>query len=98
MTGVVITAVDATIVVLALPEIQRSLHIALSSVIWVVVGYLLVIALLAFQVGRLGEMGLIALAAVLSAVRMWHRPRTPQQLSPGRELAVAGSAQGRVAS
>jgi EmrB/QacA subfamily drug resistance transporter len=56
MTGVLITAVDTTIVVLALPEIERGLHIALSSVIWVVIGYLLVITLLATQVGRLGDM------------------------------------------
>ena len=56
MTGVLITAVDTTIVVLALPEIERGLHVALASVIWVVIGYLLVITLLATQVGRLGDM------------------------------------------
>ncbi len=56
VVGVLITAVDTTIVVLALPEIQRSLHIGLASVIWVVVGYLLVITLLSTQVGRLGDM------------------------------------------
>ncbi|MGD1033052.1 MAG: MFS transporter [Candidatus Dormibacteria bacterium] len=56
MTGVLITAVDTTIVVLALPEIERGLHVDLSSVIWVIIGYLLVITLLATQVGRLGDM------------------------------------------
>ena len=56
MTGVLITADDTTIVVLALPEIERGLRIALSSVIWVVIGYLLVITLLSTQVGRLGDM------------------------------------------
>ena len=56
MTGVLITAVDTTIVVLALPEIERALHISLGSVVWVVIGYLLVITLLATQVGRLGDM------------------------------------------
>jgi EmrB/QacA subfamily drug resistance transporter len=56
MTGVLITAVDTTIVVLALPEIERGLHVPLTSVIWVVIGYLLVITLLATQVGRLGDM------------------------------------------
>jgi EmrB/QacA subfamily drug resistance transporter len=56
MTGVLITAVDTTIVVLALPTIERQLHVALASVIWVVIGYLLVITLLATQVGRLGDM------------------------------------------
>jgi len=56
VTGVLIAAVDTTIVVLALPEIQRSLHIGLASVIWVIIGYLLVITLLSTQVGRLGDM------------------------------------------
>ncbi|MDA8057685.1 MAG: MFS transporter [Actinomycetota bacterium] len=56
MTGVLITAVDTTIVVLALPSLEKDLHIALASVIWVIIGYLLVITLLATQVGRLGDM------------------------------------------
>jgi EmrB/QacA subfamily drug resistance transporter len=56
VVGVLVTAVDTTIVVLALPAIQRSLHIALGAVIWVIIGYLLVITLLSTQVGRLGDM------------------------------------------
>ena len=56
MTGVLITAVDTTIVVLALPEIERGLNVALASVIWIIIGYLLVVTLLASQVGRLGDM------------------------------------------
>ncbi|HLI40863.1 MAG TPA: MFS transporter, partial [Streptosporangiaceae bacterium] len=56
MTGVLMTAVDTTIVVLALPEIQRSLHVALSAVVWVIISFLLVITLLSTQVGRLGDM------------------------------------------
>jgi len=56
MTGVLITAVDTTIVVLALPEVERDLHVPLASVIWVIIGYLLVITVLATQVGRLGDM------------------------------------------
>jgi EmrB/QacA subfamily drug resistance transporter len=56
VVGVLIAAVDTTIVVLALPEIQRSLHVGLASVIWVVIGYLIVITVLATQVGRLGDM------------------------------------------
>ena len=56
MSGVLMTAVDTTIVVLALPEIQRSLHVALSAVVWVIISFLLVITLLATQVGRLGDM------------------------------------------
>jgi EmrB/QacA subfamily drug resistance transporter len=56
MAGVLMTAVDTTIVVLALPEIQRSLHVSLSNVVWVIISFLLVITLLATQVGRLGDM------------------------------------------
>jgi EmrB/QacA subfamily drug resistance transporter len=56
MAGVLMTAVDTTIVVLALPEIQQSLHVALSAVVWVIISFLLVITLLATQVGRLGDM------------------------------------------
>src|SRR5579875_951082 len=54
--GVLMAAVDTTIVVLALPEIERSLHVSLSGVVWVIIGYLLVITVLATQVGRLGDM------------------------------------------
>jgi EmrB/QacA subfamily drug resistance transporter len=54
--GVLMAAVDTTIVVLALPELERSLHVSLSGVIWVIISYLLVITLLATQVGRLGDM------------------------------------------
>jgi EmrB/QacA subfamily drug resistance transporter len=56
MSGVLMTAVDTTIVVLALPEIQRSLNVALTDVVWVIISFLLVITLLATQVGRLGDM------------------------------------------
>jgi EmrB/QacA subfamily drug resistance transporter len=56
MAGVLMTAVDTTIVVLALPEIERSLHVALSDVVWVIISFLLVITLLATQVGKLGDM------------------------------------------
>jgi EmrB/QacA subfamily drug resistance transporter len=56
MIGVLIAAVDGTIVVLALPTIERELHVSLSSVTWVVVGYLLIVTVLATQLGRLGDM------------------------------------------
>jgi EmrB/QacA subfamily drug resistance transporter len=56
MIGVLMAAVDTTIVVLALPAIERSLHVPLSGVIWVIIVYLLVITVLATQLGRLGDM------------------------------------------
>ena len=55
MIGVLMVAIDTTIVVLALPVMQRSLHVALSAVIWVIIGYLLTITLVSTQVGRLGD-------------------------------------------
>ncbi len=54
--GVMITAVDTTIVILALPEIESALRVPLASVVWVIVAYLLVLTLLATQLGRLGDM------------------------------------------
>jgi EmrB/QacA subfamily drug resistance transporter len=56
MIGVLMAAVDTTIVVLALPQMERSLHVPISGVIWVIIAYLLVVTLLATQVGRLGDM------------------------------------------
>lgn len=54
--GILMVAIDATIVVLALPVMERSLHVPLADVVWVVIGYLLTITLLSTQVGRLGDM------------------------------------------
>ncbi len=56
MIGVLMAAIDTTIVVLALPDLERSLHVPISGVVWVIISYLLVITLLATQVGRLGDM------------------------------------------
>jgi EmrB/QacA subfamily drug resistance transporter len=56
VVGVLMTAIDATIVFLALPEIDRSLHIGLAGEVWTVNGYLLVITVASTQMGRLGDM------------------------------------------
>jgi EmrB/QacA subfamily drug resistance transporter len=56
VVGVLIAAVDTTIVILALPAMRADLHVGFASVVWVVLGYLLVITLLATQVGRLGDL------------------------------------------
>ncbi|MFG1647551.1 MFS transporter [Amycolatopsis sp. NPDC049252] len=55
MIGVLVAAVDGTIVVLALPAIEADLGISLSAVTWVVISYLLVVTVLATQLGRLGD-------------------------------------------
>lgn len=56
MIGVLITAVDTTIVILALPVMRSALHVGFAAVSWVILAYLLVITLLATQVGRIGDM------------------------------------------
>ncbi|GGK74222.1 MFS transporter [Mangrovihabitans endophyticus] len=56
MIGVLVSAVDGTIVVLALPAIEADLGITLAAVTWVVVGYLLVVTVLSTQLGRLGDL------------------------------------------
>jgi MFS family permease len=56
LIGVLVSAVDGTIVVLALPVIREDLKISLAAVTWVVVGYLLVVTVLATQLGRFGDL------------------------------------------
>lgn len=56
MAGVLISAIDTTIVVLALPQVEQSLHMTVTSAVWVVISYLLTTTLLATQAGRLGDM------------------------------------------
>lgn len=56
MMGVMMSAVDTTAVVLALPTMKVDLHSDIISMIWVIMSYLLVITILGTQVGRLGDM------------------------------------------
>ena len=64
MTGVLMSAVDTTAVVLALPVMLVDLHTDILSMIWVIMAYLLVITILGTQVGKLGDM--------LGRVRMYN--------------------------
>jgi len=54
--GVLISTLDASIVNIALPTIMVSLGATLDAVTWVVVAYLLTIAILLLPFGRLGDM------------------------------------------
>ena len=56
MTGVMMSAIDTTAVVLGLPVMMRDLHSDILSMIWVIMSYLLVITILGTQVGRFGDM------------------------------------------
>jgi len=64
MTGVLMSAVDTTAVVLALPVLRGDLHTDILSLVWVIMAYLLVITVLGTQVGKLGDM--------LGRVRMYN--------------------------
>ena len=55
MIAVLMGAVDSTIVILALPTITVQLGATLSSSIWIIMIYLLVIAVGTTQLGRLGD-------------------------------------------
>ena len=56
MLGVMLTSIDTTIVVLALPVMKADLHADLLQMVWVIMAYLLVLTILATQVGRLGDL------------------------------------------
>jgi EmrB/QacA subfamily drug resistance transporter len=54
--GMMMGAIDTTIVLLALPAIVESLHGSLSLAIWVIVIYLLIVSVATTQLGRLGDL------------------------------------------
>ncbi|MCL8208576.1 MAG: MFS transporter [Actinomycetia bacterium] len=56
LVGVSLVAVDTTIVVLGLPVMMQELHASLARMVWVMMAYLLVLTMLATQLGRLGDM------------------------------------------
>ncbi|MGC9169499.1 MAG: MFS transporter [Thermoproteus sp.] len=49
-------ALDATIVVLALPAMMEDLHAPLDAVVWAIIAYILVVTVLSTQAGRLGDL------------------------------------------
>jgi EmrB/QacA subfamily drug resistance transporter len=53
--GMIMGALDTTIVLLALPTITQSLNTNLSVSIWVIIIYLLVVAVATTQLGRIGD-------------------------------------------
>jgi MFS family permease len=56
LLGVMIAAIDATIVILALPVMIVDLHTDLVTIVWVIMAYLLTLTVLGTEVGRLGDM------------------------------------------
>jgi EmrB/QacA subfamily drug resistance transporter len=54
--GTLMVAVDSTIVILALPTMGRDLASPLSTIIWTILIYLLIVAALTTQSGRIGDL------------------------------------------
>ncbi len=55
LIGVLMAAIDMTIVILALPTIDFHLHSSYLSSIWIILVYLLILAIFSSQVGRIGD-------------------------------------------
>jgi EmrB/QacA subfamily drug resistance transporter len=56
LLGVMIAAIDSTIVILGLPVMIVDLHSDIVTMVWVIMAYLLTLTVLGTQVGRLGDM------------------------------------------
>jgi EmrB/QacA subfamily drug resistance transporter len=55
MLGTLMGALDSTIVLLAFPTINDSLHSDLATSLWIILAYLLVLAVATTQMGRIGD-------------------------------------------
>jgi len=55
MLGTLMGALDSTIVLLAFPVINDSLHSELATSLWIILAYLLVLAVATTQMGRIGD-------------------------------------------
>ncbi len=55
MLGTMMGALDSTIVLLAFPVINDSLHSDLATSIWIILSYLLILAVATTQMGRIGD-------------------------------------------
>jgi MFS family permease len=55
MLGTLMGSLDSTIVILAFPTISESLHADLVTTLWIILIYLLVVAVCTTQLGRIGD-------------------------------------------
>ena len=55
MLGTLMGSLDSTIVLLAFPTINNSLHSNLATSLWIILAYLIVIAVATTQMGRIGD-------------------------------------------
>lgn len=56
MLGTLMGSIDSTIVILAFPTISDSLHADFIATLWVILIYLLVVAICTTQLGRIGDL------------------------------------------
>ena len=54
--GALMSAIDGTIVILALPQMMDRLHASLVEMIWVIMGYILISTVLLLTIGRVADM------------------------------------------
>jgi len=55
MLGTLMGALDSTIVILAFPTITQSLNSNLVDTIWIILIYMLVVAVMTTPMGRIGD-------------------------------------------
>jgi len=53
--GTLMASIDSTIVLLAFPAITQALHSSISTIIWVILIYMIVVAVFSTQFGRIGD-------------------------------------------
>ncbi len=86
--GIVLAAVDTTIVVLAIPTISHDLHSGISTVIWVIMAYILTLTVLGTQVGKIGDIfGRVHM--YIAGFVIFTAGSTLCGIAPGGELLVA---------
>ncbi|MGC8537506.1 MAG: MFS transporter, partial [Candidatus Micrarchaeia archaeon] len=53
--GTLMASIDSTIVLLAFPAMTAALHSTISTIIWVILIYMIVVAVFSTQFGRIGD-------------------------------------------
>jgi len=53
--GTLMASIDSTIVLLAFPAITSALHSNIATIIWVIIIYMIVVAVFSTQFGRMGD-------------------------------------------
>jgi EmrB/QacA subfamily drug resistance transporter len=96
--GVFVTALDNSIVNVALPSIQRDLHLDLAGVAWIVNSYIVAYAMLLLTAGRLADifgrrrLFLVGIAAFTAASLAAGLAQTATELIAARAVQGLGAA------